>query len=55
LTEYIEGYYSGKIDKISAKSFLEEWMSEDEEQYRPEAGYGKMIRLPAKHQRKQGY
>jgi monoamine oxidase len=42
-TEYIEGYYSGKIDKISAKSFLEEWMSEDEEQYRPEAGYGKMI------------
>jgi monoamine oxidase len=54
LTEYIEGYYSGKIDKISAKSFLEEWMSEDEEQYRPEAGYGKMINYLAETLTKAG-
>jgi monoamine oxidase len=54
LTEYIEGYYSGKIDKISAKCFLEEWMSEDKEQYRPEAGYGKMINYLAETTTKAG-
>jgi len=43
LIDYIEGYYSAKIGKISAKSFLEEWLSEDEEQFRPTAGYGKVI------------
>ncbi|HEX8460590.1 MAG TPA: NAD(P)/FAD-dependent oxidoreductase [Segetibacter sp.] len=48
LVEYIEGYYSGKTEKISAKSFLEEWLSEDDEQFRPVEGYGKMIDYLAK-------
>lgn len=43
LTSYIEGYYSGEPTKVSALSFLEEWMSEDEQQYRPTDSYGKMI------------
>jgi monoamine oxidase len=43
LIEYIEGYYSGKTDRISAMSFLEEWESEDDEQYRPASGYGKLV------------
>lgn len=43
LTSYIEGYYLGKTEQMSAKAFLKEWMSEDEQQYRPEGGYGKMI------------
>lgn len=43
LTSYIEGYYSGQIEKISAKAFLEEFLSEDEQQFRPAGGYGKMI------------
>jgi monoamine oxidase len=43
LTSYVEGYYSGEISKTSAKSFLEEWMCEDDQQYRPVGGYGKMI------------
>jgi monoamine oxidase len=40
---YIEGYYSGETSKISSMSFLREWLSEDEQQYRPIGGYGKMI------------
>lgn len=47
LTSYVEGYYSGDISKTSAKSFLQEWMSEDEQQYRPVGGYGKMIQYLA--------
>lgn len=43
LTSYIEGYYSGEINKTSAKAFLEEWLSEEEEQYRPVGGYGKLV------------
>jgi monoamine oxidase len=43
LKSYIEGYYSGEVTKISARSFLEECLSEDEQQYRPAEGYGKMI------------
>lgn len=43
LTSYAEGYYSGETDRMSAKAFLKEWMSEDEQQYRPSGGYGKMI------------
>jgi monoamine oxidase len=34
LKSYIEGYYSGEVTKISARSFLEECLSEDEQQYR---------------------
>ncbi|MCW3106777.1 MAG: FAD-dependent oxidoreductase, partial [Segetibacter sp.] len=40
---YVEGYYSGEVTKTSAKAFLEEWMTEDEQQYRPVGGYGNMI------------
>ncbi|MDQ6812159.1 MAG: FAD-dependent oxidoreductase [Bacteroidota bacterium] len=43
LTSYIEGYYSGEIAMTSAKAFLQEWQSEDDQQYRPAGGYGKMI------------
>ncbi|WP_018612214.1 flavin monoamine oxidase family protein [Segetibacter koreensis] len=43
LTSYIEGYYSGETERTSAKAFLQEWMSEDEQQYRPVGGYGEMI------------
>lgn len=43
LIAYIEGYYSGKTERMSAKAFLKEWLSEDEQQYRPDGGYGKMI------------
>ena len=42
-TSYIEGYYSGEMERISAKAFLAEWLSEDEQQYRPVGGYGNMI------------
>jgi protoporphyrinogen oxidase len=35
VTSYIEGYYSGEITRTSARSFLEEWSTEDEQQYRP--------------------
>ncbi len=54
LTSYVEGYYSGEIAKTSSKSFLEEWMSEDDEQYRPSGGYGKMIDYLADSSRKAG-
>lgn len=43
LTSYIEGYYSGEVSKTSSKLFLEEWTSEDAQQYRPQGGYGKLM------------
>lgn len=43
LTSYVEGYYSGEISKTSSLAFLEECLSEDEQQYRPTEGYGRMI------------
>lgn len=43
LVSYVEGYYSGEVSKISAMSFLEEWMSEDDQQYRPVKGYGQLM------------
>ncbi len=43
LTSYIEGYYSGDITKSSAKAFLKEFNSEDEDQYRPANGYGELM------------
>lgn len=39
IRSYIEGYYSGEISKMSAQSFLHEWLSEDDQQYRPVGGY----------------
>lgn len=54
MTSYVEGYYSGEIEKTSAKAFLQEWMSEDEQQYRPVGGYGKMIHYLAESCRKAG-
>jgi monoamine oxidase len=44
LTSYIEGYYAGDTRQTSALAFYNEWMSEDEQQYRPVGGYGKMIK-----------
>jgi monoamine oxidase len=44
MTGYIEGYYAGDIHRTSALAFYNEWMSEDEQQYRPVGGYGKMIK-----------
>lgn len=54
LTSYVEGYYSGKAERTSAKAFLEEWMSEDEQQYQPAGGYGEMINYLAESCRKAG-
>ena len=54
LTSYVEGYYSGKTERTSAKAFLDEWLSEDEQQYRPEGGYGKMINYLAESCEKAG-
>jgi monoamine oxidase len=54
LTSYVEGYYSGEISRASAKSFLEELLSEDEQQYRPVDGYGNMIEWLANYSKKAG-
>ncbi|WP_207496471.1 flavin monoamine oxidase family protein [Aridibaculum aurantiacum] len=44
---YIEGYYAGDPSKASALKFYKEWQSEDEENYRIEGGYGKIIEFLA--------
>ena len=54
LSSYVEGYYSGEINRISAKAFYEEWMSEDEQQYRPANGYGELIHYLVDKCRKAG-
>lgn len=54
MTSYVEGYYSGETKRTSAKAFLEEWLSEDKQQYRPAGGYGKMINYLAESCRKAG-
>lgn len=54
LKSYIEGYYSGETNRMSAKAFFEELMSEDEQQYRPREGYGKLIDHLAESCRKAG-
>ncbi|GEO08507.1 hypothetical protein SAE01_10030 [Segetibacter aerophilus] len=54
LTSYVEGYYSGEISKTSARSFLEELTSEDEQQYRSIGGYGNLIKWLAEASRKAG-
>lgn len=54
MISYVEGYYSGEAGRTSAKAFLEEWMSEDEQQYRPAAGYGKMMEYLAGSCKKAG-
>jgi monoamine oxidase len=43
LTSYIEGYYAGNIEDTSALSFYNELQSEDENQYRVEGGYTKLM------------
>ncbi len=47
LLGYVEGYYSGDAKRTSAKTFLSEWMSEDEEQYRPASGYTSLMKFLA--------
>jgi monoamine oxidase len=47
ITSYIEGYYSGEITRTSARSFLEEWSTEDEQQYRPVKGYAALMQYLA--------
>ncbi|HEX8676130.1 MAG TPA: NAD(P)/FAD-dependent oxidoreductase, partial [Segetibacter sp.] len=54
LASYIEGYYSGKTERSSAKAFLKEWLSEDEQQYRPLGGYGEIINYLAENCIKRG-
>lgn len=51
---YIEGYYSGEVEKTSAKCFLQEWMTEDDQQYRPAGGYEKLIQFLADECKKLG-
>ena len=43
LTGYIEGYYAGDSNLASAQTFLAEWQSENEEQYRPVTGYHPLL------------
>jgi monoamine oxidase len=43
LTSYIEGYYAGNMENTSALSFYKELQSEDENQYRVEGGYVKLV------------
>jgi monoamine oxidase len=43
LASYIEGYYAGNLENTSALSFYEELQSEDENQYRVEGGYTKLM------------
>lgn len=47
LLGYIEGYYSGDPARTSAMAFYNEWQTEDEQQYRPNECYGKMIQYLA--------
>lgn len=54
LTSYVHGYYSGEIKRTSAKAFLKEWLSEDEQQYRTAGGYGQMINYLAESCEKAG-
>lgn len=54
LTSYIEGYYSGDLKKCSAKTFLTEFESEDEFDYRPVGGYGRLINYLANKVTKAG-
>ncbi len=54
LTSYIEGYYSGDITKSSAKAFLKEFNSEDEDQYRPANGYGELMQYLVDSLKKSG-
>lgn len=54
LTSYIEGYYAGNIQQTSALTFFNEWSNEDEQQYRPKGGYGKMIQYLADKSMEEG-
>jgi monoamine oxidase len=40
---YVEGYYAADPARLSALQFYKEWHSEDEQQYRVDGGYGRMI------------
>jgi monoamine oxidase len=48
LKRYVQGYDAGDVKKISAHSFLQEWEEEDEEQFRIDGGYGKLMDWLAK-------
>ncbi len=47
LTAYVEGYYAGDARRTSAITFLNEWQSEDHQQYRVKGGYKKLIQFLA--------
>lgn len=47
VAKYISGYYAADPASMSALHFYKEWQSEDEQQYRPDGGYGRMIRYLA--------
>lgn len=51
LTSYVEGYYSGDTERISALAFLKEVEYEEDEQYRPAGGYGKLVTYLAERSR----
>lgn len=40
---YVEGYYSADTHRASAKALLKGLQSEDEEQFRPGGGYGRLL------------
>jgi monoamine oxidase len=43
LRGFIEGYDAADISRASILKFRDEWLGDDEEQYRVEGGYGKLI------------
>lgn len=43
LRNYIEGYYSADINKASTFALMDELNNSDDEQYRPEGGYGHLM------------
>lgn len=51
---YVEGYYAADTAKASTAALCEEWIKGDEEQYRIEGGYGRLIAYLEKRCRKAG-
>ncbi len=51
---YVEGYYAADAERLSALQFYKEWHSEDEQQYRVDGGYGRMIKYLSDYIKRNG-
>ncbi len=54
LKNYVEGYYAADIDKASTIALCEELTTSDDEQYRVEGGYQKLIEFICKQAEQKG-